>query len=252
LIDSHAHLTAKQYRKDLAGVLRRAKEAGVSLIINVGYDVASSRAGLHLADLHDDVFAAVGVHPHDARTLDSDGLCCLEEMADHPKVVAIGEIGLDFHRNLSPRRSQERAFRQQIGLANRKGLPIVIHDRDAHRRTMAILRDEKVRDGVLHCFSGDINVARQGLDLGLYISFAGPVTYGGRKAVDIIRHIPIDRLLIETDCPYLAPVPFRGKRNEPAYVKYVLARLSEILGMPEQDLDRITEDNNRRLFRLAS
>ena len=252
MIDSHAHLTAKQYRKDLAGVLRRAKEAGVSAIINVGCDIASSRAGLNLAGLHDDVFAAVGVHPHDARTLDSDALCLLEEMADHPKAVAIGEIGLDFYRNLSPRRSQERAFRQQIGLASRKGLPIIIHDRDAHRRTMAILKDEKVREGVLHCFSGDINLARQGLDLGLYISFAGPITYEGRKAIDIIRHIPVDRLLIETDCPYLAPVPFRGKRNEPAYVEYVLARLSEILGMPKQDFDRITEDNTRRLFRLPS
>ena len=252
MIDSHAHLTAKQYRGDLAAVLRRAKEAGVKCIINVGFDLDSSADGIHLADVHENIFVAAGVHPHDARTLDADAISRLEELADHPKVVAIGEIGLDFYRNLSPRRFQERAFRQQIGLARKKDLPIIVHDREAHRRTMEILKEERVTWGVLHCFSGDLNLARQGLELGLYISFAGPITYDSRKAGEIIRRIPVDRLLIETDCPYLTPVPFRGKRNEPAYLKYVLARVAEILGRPEDELDRLTETNTRELFRLPS
>jgi TatD DNase family protein len=252
LIDSHAHLTIKQYRKDLAAVLRRAGEADVWGIINVGFDVNSSEDGIHLAEVHENIFAAVGVHPHDARALDADAISQLEGLADHPKVVAIGEIGLDFYRNLSPRRFQERAFRQQIGLARKKDLPIIVHDREAHRRTMEILKEERVSRGVLHCFSGDLNLARQGLALGLYISFAGPITYDGRTAGEIIRRIPVDRLLVETDCPYLAPVPFRGKRNEPAYLKYVLAKVAQILGRPEDEIGRLTETNTRQLFNLPS
>jgi TatD DNase family protein len=250
MIDSHAHLTVKAYKRDLAAVLRRARENGISAIVNVGFDVSSSQEGVRLADVTEIVFAAVGVHPHDARRLDGDGLAELAELADNPKVVAIGEIGLDFYRNLSPRRTQERAFRQQIALAKEKGLPIIVHDRDAHRRTMEILKDEKASHGVLHCFSGDLNLARQAIELGLYISFAGPITYGGRKAGDILRRIPPNRVLIETDCPYLTPVPFRGKRNEPAYVTYVLERVAEALGRPYEEVDRLTEQNTRTLFNL--
>jgi TatD DNase family protein len=250
LIDSHAHLTFKDYRKDLASVMRRAREAGVTAIVTVGCDVESSEDGVRLANVEENVFAAVGVHPHDARTLDDYEFEKLEHLTGQPKVVAVGEIGLDFYRNLSPRRAQERAFRQQIRLAKRKDLPIIVHDREAHRRTIEILKSEKASRGVLHCFSGDINVARQGLELGFYISFAGPVTYGGRKAVDIIRRIPEEKILVETDCPYLTPVPHRGKRNEPAYVRFVVERIAEILGKPVEEIDRITEANTRRLFNL--
>jgi TatD DNase family protein len=251
LIDSHAHLTFKDYRTDLASVMRRAKEAGVTAIITVGCDVGSSEDGIRLASAEERVYATVGVHPHDARTLDDFEFEKLEHLAGQAKVVAIGEIGLDFYRNLSPRRTQERVFRRQIDLAKQKDLPIVIHDRDAHRRTMEILKSEKASRGVLHCFSGDINVARQGLELGLYISFAGPITYGGKQAVSMIRRIPEDRILVETDCPYLTPVPHRGKRNEPAYVRFVVERIAEILGRTPEEIDRITEANTRRLFNLA-
>ncbi len=252
MIDSHAHLTVKKYRKDLDAVLSRARKAGVSAVVNVGFDVDSSADGVRLARDRSDVFAAVGVHPHDAATVDDYVLSYLEELAGDAKVVAIGEIGLDFYRDLSPRRVQEEVFVKQLALAERVGLPVIIHDRDAHRRVMEILKGEKVSRGVMHCFSGDMGLARQALDLGLHISFAGPITYNGAGAAAIIRKMPPERLLIETDCPYLAPVPFRGKRNEPAYVKYVLERMAQVLGRPVEEIDALTEGNARRLFGLPS
>jgi TatD DNase family protein len=250
MIDSHAHLTAKAYRKDLDAVLDRAREAGVTSILTVGFDLASSEAGVRLAEKYPDVYAAVGVHPHDAKTLSLDALGRLEELASSPKVVAVGEIGLDFYRDLSPRRTQEDAFRLQIGLAKDLELPIIVHDRDAHRRTMQVLKEEKVSRGVLHCFSGDVNLARQGIDIGLYISFAGPITFNGRKAGEILGSIPKERILVETDCPYLTPVPYRGKRNEPAYVRYVLEKVAQILGRPVDEVDNLTTQNTKRLFSL--
>ena len=250
MIDSHAHLSFKHFRRDLPEVLSRAREAGVRAIVNIGCDLASSEASIHLAHEHPDIFAVVGVHPHDATTLDAAARSRLERLADDPKVVAIGEMGLDYYRDLSPRHLQEQAFRDQISLARKKGLPVVVHDRDAHVKVMQILRDEQVSLGVLHCFSGDINMARQAVDLGLYLSFAGPITYNSTKAREVISRIPVDRILIETDCPYLTPVPFRGKRNEPAYVKYVLEGVAAILGLPLEEAARIIDGNTRRLFGL--
>jgi TatD DNase family protein len=250
MIDSHAHLTAKAYRKDLEVLLRRARESGVSAIITVGFDMASSEAGVRLAEKYPDVYAAVGVHPHDATTLNLGALGRLEELAASPKVVAVGEIGLDFYRDLSPRRTQEDAFRLQIGLAKELELPVIVHDRDAHQRTMLVLKEEKVSSGVLHCFSGDVNQARRGVEMGLYISFAGPITFNGKKAEAILGRIPDDRILIETDCPYLSPVPYRGKRNEPAYVRFVLERVARILDRSVEEVDSLTEANTKRLFGL--
>ena len=186
MIDSHAHLTFKHYRHDLDTVLGRARDAGVTAIVTIGCDLASSEAGVRLANAHADIFAAVGVHPHDAKTLDAEALARLDALADDPRVVAVGEIGLDYYRDLSPRHVQEQAFRTQIALAKKKGLPVVVHDRDAHARVMQILKEEQVSSGVMHCFSGDINLARQAVELGLYISFAGPITYGGGKAGEIL------------------------------------------------------------------
>jgi TatD DNase family protein len=251
MIDSHAHLTFKQYRTDLDDVLKRAREAGVRAIITVGCDLASSEAGVRLSRLHSDVYAVVGVHPHDAKTVDAAVLDRLETLAGDPRVVAIGEMGLDYYRDLSPRHVQEKAFRDQIALANKKGLPVVVHDRDAHAKVMQILKEERVSRGVLHCFSGDMGIAKQGLDLGLFLSFAGPITYNGTKAAEVISKMPADRLLVETDCPYLAPVPFRGKRNEPGYVRYTVERLAVILGKPVDEIDNLTEENTRALFGLS-
>jgi TatD DNase family protein len=192
------------------------------------------------------------VHPHDAETVDDFILSYLEELSADPGVVAIGEIGLDYYRNLSPRRVQEEVFVKQLALAKKVGLPVIIHDRDAHRRVMEILKSERAACGVMHCFSGDMGLARQALDLGFYISFAGPITYNGGRAGDIMRKMPIDRLLVETDCPYLAPVPFRGKRNEPAYVKYVIERAATFLGKTAEEVEAVTDENARRLFNLPS
>jgi TatD DNase family protein len=252
LIDSHVHLTVKKYRKDLQAVLARAREAGLAAMVNVGFDIDSSADGVRLAEQHADIYAAVGVHPHDADTVDDYILSYLGDLSANPKVVAIGEIGLDFYRDLSPRRVQEEVFVEQLALADKVGLPVVIHDRDAHRRVIDILRGERASRGVMHCFSGDFNLARQALDLGFYISFAGPITYDGVKAAEIIKKAPQDRILVETDCPYLPPVPFRGKRNEPAYVRYVLARVAEILGKTLEETESLTDANTRRLFNLAS
>jgi TatD DNase family protein len=258
MIDSHAHLTFKQYRTDLEVVLRRAREAGVRAIINVGIDLASSEAVAKAADpnaarsdLDIAVFATVGVHPHDAKTADAATVERLGVLADEPGVVAIGEIGLDYYRDLSPRHVQEKAFRDQIALAKKKDLPVVIHDRDAHTEVMQILKEEGVSRGVLHCFTGDVGIAKQAVDLGLYLSFTGAITYSGSKAAEIIRKMPLGRLLIETDCPYLTPVPFRGKRNEPANVKYVLEHVAGILGKPAEDIDALTEQNTRACFDLS-
>lgn len=252
MIDSHAHLTMRKYRKDLDAVLARAREAGVLAVVNVGFDVDSSAEGVHLAEREPDVFAAVGVHPHDADTVDDYVLSYLEELSGGSKVVAIGEIGLDFYRNLSPRRIQEEVFVNLLSLAKKVELPVIIHDRDAHRRVMEILKAEGASRGVMHCFSGDMGLAKQALDLGFYISFAGPITYDGRKAGEIMRKMPPDKILIETDCPYLTPVPYRGKRNEPAYVKFVLERVAGILGKPVEEAEALTDENARRLFNLPS
>lgn len=252
MIDSHAHLTMRKYRKDLDAVLARAREAGVMAVVNVGFDVDSSAEGAHLAEREPDVFAAVGVHPHDADTVDDYVLSYLEELSAGSKVVAIGEIGLDFYRNLSPRHVQEEVFVNLLSLAKKVELPVIIHDRDAHRRVMEILKAEGASRGVMHCFSGDMGLAKQALDLGFYISFAGPITYDGRKAGEIIRKMPPDKILIETDCPYLTPVPYRGKRNEPAYVKFVLERVAGILGKPVEEAEALTDENARRLFNLPS
>jgi TatD DNase family protein len=252
LIDSHAHLTMRKYRNDLDAVLSRARDAGITAMVNVGFDVDSSADGVHLAQKQPDVFAAVGVHPHDAKTVDAYVLSYLEELSEDPNVVAIGEIGLDFYRNLSPRRVQEEVFVKQLALAEKVGLPVIIHDRDAHRRVVEILKAEGASHGVMHCFSGDMGLAKQVLDLGFYISFAGPITYNGGRAGDIMRKMPPDRLLVETDCPYLTPVPYRGKRNEPAYVRYVAERVARFIGRSVEEVEALTDENARRFFNLPS
>lgn len=249
MIDSHAHLTFKQFGSDLDAVIARAREAGVRAVINIGIDLPSSEAVVKAAG-GVETFAAVGIHPHDARTADEAALERLEALAGEPGVVAIGEIGLDYYRDLSPRHIQEKAFCDQIALARKKGLPVVVHDRDAHAKVMQILREKGVERGVLHCFAGDLGIAKQALDLGLYLSFAGNITYDGSKAAEVIRKMPVDRLLVETDCPYLTPVPFRGKRNEPAYVRYVAERVAAILGMRAEEIGNLTERNTRRCFGL--
>lgn len=254
-IDSHAHIDGPEFSDDFAAMLARADAANVRRIIVVGSDLLSSRAAVALADEYPQISAVVGVHPHDAAGVSEETYAEIRDLAiGNPKVVAIGEIGLDFFRDRSPRPVQEEVFRRFIRLARELSLPVVIHDRDAHDRVMSILQEEGAAEvgGVLHCFSGDIEMARQCIDMGFYLSIPGTVTYPGNEALrDVVRGVKIEHLLIETDCPYLTPVPHRGKRNEPAYVALTAAKVAELKGLTLEDVARITSLNTERLFCLA-
>jgi TatD DNase family protein len=251
LFDTHAHLHFPEFDADRSAVLERARHAGVRRMLTIGTEVPTSRAAIALAEHEPDVWASVGVHPHDAGDADEAALEEIERLARGPRVVAVGEIGLDFFRDLSPREAQARVFRRLLGVARRVRKPVIVHCRDAHAEVLAILADERVGEvsGVMHCFSGDVEIARRCLDLGLLISLAGPVTYPNARALpDVARYVPPDRLVVETDCPFLPPQGHRGKRNEPALITLTAARVAELRGEPLADLARRASDNARRLF----
>ena len=251
LTDSHAHIYGPEFGDDFAAMLDRAAAAGVDTIIVCGADLESSQAAVKLAEQHDFLYATVGIHPHDAAGVTEADYRIIEELASHPKVVAIGEIGLDFYRDRSPRDCQEEVFRQFIRMAHRVKLPIVVHDRDAHDRVMAILAEENAAavGGVLHCFSGDPAMAAQCVAMGFYISIPGTVTYpNNHQLQEVVRQVKIENMLVETDCPYLSPVPHRGKRNEPAYVRLAAEKIAELKGLSLADVARITSGNAARLF----
>ena len=253
MIDSHAHLDFPQFDADREQVIARARAAGVQAMVNVGADLASSRRSIDLAERYPFIYAAVGVHPHDATTLDDAALAQLRDMARHPRVVAIGEIGLDYYRDLSPRDVQLEAFERQLALAHELHKPFIVHDRDAHDTIMAVLRrragERGPLRGVLHCFSGDVTMSQEALDLGLHISVGGPVTFqNARKLPDVVRAVPLLRLLIETDCPYLAPHPYRGQRNEPAFVTLVAQAIATLKGLSLAEVARVTSQNVGDVF----
>ena len=252
LFDTHAHLHFPEFAADLDAVLERARAAGVRRMLTIGTDVVTSRAAVALAGREPDVWAAVGIHPHEAAALDDAAFVEIERLASADRVVAIGETGLDFFRNLSPREAQERAFRAQLALARRVDKPVLVHCRDAHAETLALLAaDTPARGGIMHCFSGDLALARRCVELGLLISLAGPVTYPKPGALpEVAKMLPSDRLVVETDCPYLPPQPYRGKRNEPAYIAITAARVAELRGEPLLDLAARMSENARALFRL--
>ncbi|SEA47386.1 TatD family hydrolase [Desulfuromusa kysingii] len=255
LVDSHAHLDGSQFVDDLDATIDRATANGISHILTIGCDLKSSEQSIAIANKYEHIFAAVGVHPHDAVEIDDESLKILRSMLTQPKVVALGEIGLDFYRDRSPREIQRYAFRRQIRLAREMGKPIIIHDRDAHNEVIQILKEEKSSEigGVLHCFSGDLQIAEQCLELGFYLSFTGTITYPKNQEIrDVIKHIPIDRMLVETDCPYLSPQKFRGKRNEPALVRYTAEKIAEIKDLTIEDVAIITSANCRSLFGLGA
>lgn len=253
LFDSHAHLDSSQFRGDLDGLLTRAGGVGVERVINVGFDGPSSRRSAALAVANPGIWAAVGYHPHDAKAYNDQAEAELDQLLTEPRVVALGEIGLDYYRDLSPRSVQKEVFARQIALARQKGKPVIIHDREAHEDILDILRSEESRGigGVMHCFSGDWEMAKICLDLGLFVSMAGTVTFSNaRNLHEVARRIPLDNLLIETDCPYLAPAPHRGKRNEPAYVSLVAGRIAELRGDSFEEIAEITFGNACRAFGL--
>lgn len=249
-IDTHAHLEMEAFDGDREAVLARAAEAGLTAIVTVGTTLPDCEKAVALTRLYKPVYAAVGIHPHEVKDIDAATYDALRVLARQEKVVAIGEIGLDFIYDLSPREVQLRCFQEQLNLAEELDLPVIIHDREAHPEILEILRSRKGSlRGVLHCFSGNWAMACECLDLGFHLSVAGPVTY--RKA-DQLRavagEVPLGRLLIETDAPYLAPQPYRGKRNEPAYVMETARYLAGIRGIPVDELEQQTTANARRLF----
>ncbi len=253
LADSHAHLGMPQFNGDRDEVIQRAIDRGVELIFTVGTDVGDCRKAIEIARRSDRVFAIIGIHPHDARHFNETTYSDLKTLSADAKVKAIGEIGLDFFRNLSPRETQVARFRQQIHLAKDLGVPIVVHARDAQKEVLAVLREEGVQEigGILHCFSGDYDMAKSCMDLGLFISIPGTITYKNSSGLrKVVKEIPLDRILVETDCPFLAPMPYRGRRNEPAYVKITASKLAEVKGLSFDEVARITSKNAKTVFRL--
>ena len=255
LIDTHTHLDDQKYDTDRDALMARAREAGVGTFITIGCDLVTSRTAVRLAGQYPDVYATVGVHPHEVKDIADDWYTELGQLARQPKVVGYGEIGLDYHYNHSPPRLQRERFREQICLARELRLPIVVHTREAAVDTQLILKEENANDvgGVFHCFSGDAALAQAALDLGFYLSFSGVITFQNAAALrETVKRVPLDRLLVETDCPYLTPVPHRGKRNEPAYVKLVAEKVLELRNDVStiEELAEITSHNARRLFKL--
>jgi TatD DNase family protein len=255
LFDTHAHLHFPDYADDLDAVLERARGAGVRGMVTIGTDRESNQAVVEMARRVPDVWATVGIHPHDAGDAGEADFAEMEKLArSEAKVVGFGEMGLDFYRNLSPPEAQREAFRRQISMARELGKPLVIHCRDAHDETLAILAEERAREigGVMHCFSGDVQIARRCLDLGLFISLAGPVTYKNARALpEVARFVPEDRLVVETDCPYLPPTPHRGKRNEPAYVALTAGFVAELRGVSPDALGAAVTANASTLFGIT-
>ena len=233
LVDTHAHLEGKAFDEDRDKVIKKAFAKDVRYIVNVGSDIESSRKSIDLAKKYEGIYAAVGIHPHDAKDAGDDSFEELARMCKKDKVLAIGEIGLDYHYDNSPRDLQKKVFRRQINLAREASLPIVVHSREAEDDTLNILGEEDAKEvgGIMHCFSGSREMAEKTLDMGFYISVAGPVTFKKAHGLrDIVDFLPLNRILAETDSPYLAPVPRRGKRNEPSYLVYTVEKLVEIRG----------------------
>ena len=253
LIDSHAHLEMKEFDSDREEVIKRAGETGVDFIVTVGTNLALSRKAVSLAQKYQNIYATIGVHPHDAAKTDNRTFESLKELSQVQKIVAYGEIGLDFFRNISSQEKQIDVFGLQLELAQELNLPVIIHDREAHEKTLEMVKASGVRRGVFHCFSGDYAMAKQCIDLGFYISIPGVVTYDKAKTIqDVALRVPLSSLLLETDAPYLTPVPHRGKRNEPSFIIHTVKKVAEIKKVGWEEVAQVTADNAMTLFGIKS
>ncbi|WP_320606716.1 TatD family hydrolase [Christensenella hongkongensis] len=253
LFDTHAHLLDERFDEDREELIGRLPLEGVEYVVEASSDLADSIRAAALAKEHRMIYSAVGVHPHSAGEWDQKTAVALRSLAKEEKVVAIGEIGLDYHYDFSPRETQKKAFEQQVELALEVNLPIVVHSREATADTLEILRKFPQVRGELHCFSGSAETARELVKMGFYIAFGGALTFkNARKTLEAAQAVPMERLLIETDCPYMTPVPLRGKRNEPAYVRYVAQRLAEVKNVDEAEIARVTMKNAKRFFDIES
>lgn len=257
IIDTHAHVDVADYDEDREAVIERARENGVQYMLNIGCDIESSYRSMELAEQYDFIYATAGIHPHDVKSIDADTYAHLRQLLAHPKVIALGEIGLDYFKNYSPQDQQRTHFRKQVQLARDMDKPIIIHSRDAKEDIIAILSDfypkgASAHSGIFHCFSGDQELADAALEMGFYISFSGSITF--KKAEDlreVAKTIPAERLFAETDCPYLTPVPHRGKRNEPSFVHFTAEKLAEIRGLKIEDVERTMALNFFELFGIG-
>lgn len=253
LVDTHCHLDFEDFADDRKDILARAKLAGVQQFVTIGIDLPSSRRAIALAEDNEDIYATVGIHPHNARVLSSEDIQDLLNLGSKSQVVAYGEIGLDFFRNYQAPSVQVTCMKAQLDLARQLGLPVVVHDREAHQKVFQILQENKIWEigGAMHCFSGDWSFAKKCLDLGLYLSIAGPVTFAKAKILqEVAQNCPLDRLLLESDAPFLAPVPKRGKRNQPAFLVYTAEKIASLRKLSLGDVARQTSSNAHRLFRL--
>ena len=252
IFDTHAHYDSGGFNADREEILSALPEGGVGLVLDPGCDVESSRAAVELAEKFPHVWAAVGIHPGDCAGAGEEELAAIRELAQHEKVVAIGEIGLDYYwPDNPPKEFQESSFRRQIELALELDLPVIIHDREAHGDSLAVVLDYPGLRGVFHCFSGSPEMAQELLKRGWYLGFDGPITYkNARRSPEVVAITPLDRVVIETDAPYLTPVPFRGKRNDSRYLSYVVEKLAEWKGVTAEEMERATYENGLRLYGL--
>lgn len=251
IFDTHSHYDDDKFDKDRASLLGSLQNKGVSRVVSCGCDINSSKFNSLLSEKYDYFYFAAGFHPENLEGFTLDDLDIIEEIAKHKKCVAIGEIGLDYHWMSSSREVQKEFFEAQIELAKKLDMPVIVHDREAHGDTLDILKATKPK-GVLHCFSGSREMAREIIKLGMYIGLNGVVTFkNARKSLEVVKDIPIDRLVLETDCPYLAPEPYRGKRNDSSYIPFIAEKIGEILSIPAQEILDITYQNACRLYELA-
>ncbi|MCX7745288.1 MAG: TatD family hydrolase [Clostridia bacterium] len=253
LFDSHAHFDDERFDSDRDEIILNANKNGVSYILNAASDMESAKMSIALSKKFHFLYAAVGVHPHNVSNLGEGVLSELVELARNSKVVAIGEIGLDYYYDFSPKDVQQEWFGRQINLARELKLPVIIHNRDAHEDTMRLIKSEKAREvgGVLHCYSGSVEMAKEVLEHNLYISVGGPVTFkNAKKTIEVVKYVPLDRLLIETDCPYLTPEPYRGKRNDSSFVRLVAEKIAEIKGISYDEAAFATLNNAKTLFKI--
>ena len=251
LFDTHAHMNDPAFDADRREMILGLKEKGVEYVMNVGCCLDSSKDCIALAEEYPFVYASVGSHPDSADEVTEEVIEAYRQMAKHPKVPAIGEIGLDYYYETIPRETQQKAFRMQMELAKELDMPVIVHERDAHDDAMRIVKEFKGVSGVFHCYSGSAEMARQLVKMGWYIGFTGVLTFkNARKAVETAQSIPLDRIVLETDCPFMAPEPFRGKRNDPGYLCHMAEKLAEIRGLSLEEIHQITFENGKRLYRI--
>jgi len=247
--DTHAHYCDKRFNENRDELLGSMPGAGISLILNSGSSLRSSRFSLDLADRYSFIYASVGVHPHDSKSMTDDTIDELKKLLLHPKAVAAGEIGLDYHYDFSPRDVQKKRFREQLELARFLNKPVIIHEREALRDTLESIRDYNDLTGVLHCFSGSWETAKTVLDMGWYLSFTGVITFkNARRTLEVLEKMPADRIMLETDCPYLSPEPKRGQRNSSLYLPYIAEKVAEVRGVAAEEIATLTTENGKRFF----